>query len=309
MNTAVLFLVFNRPAPTARTFAAIRSARPARLYVAADGPRAERAGEADRCAEARRLATAIDWPCEVRTLFRERNLGCRRAVSEAISWFFREEPEGIIVEDDCLPRAEFFPFCSSLLEAYRDDQRIGAISGSPILTDAFSAPDDGAGHVFSRHFSIWGWASWRRAWDGYDPAVAFWPGIRDLHAATYGDPVYRRQTVALFDALHRGEIDTWDYQFVLHNLRHGRVAAVSRHRLVDNIGFGADATHTTSADAPIARLARSDGSGPAFPLRIPGHRIRDVAYERALERNVVRPLPERIRGRLGHLVRQILGRA
>src|SRR5688572_20906804 len=99
----VLFLVFNRPDTTARAFEAIRSARPARLYVAADGPRVGRAGEAERCAEARRIATAADWPCEIRTLFRDRNLGCRLGVSTAIDWFFEHEQEGIILEDDCVP--------------------------------------------------------------------------------------------------------------------------------------------------------------------------------------------------------------
>ena len=56
LDTAILFLVFNRPSITAQVFEAIRKARPPRLYVAADGPRAGRepAGEPRRqCAQAR----------------------------------------------------------------------------------------------------------------------------------------------------------------------------------------------------------------------------------------------------------------
>src|SRR5262245_16025697 len=99
-------MIFNRPDTTALIMQAIQSARPERFYIAADGPRGNRAGEAELCQEARRIATQVDWPCQVRTLFRDRNLGCRAAVSEAITWFFEHEPEGIILEDDCLPSAD-----------------------------------------------------------------------------------------------------------------------------------------------------------------------------------------------------------
>ena len=102
-NTAVLFLVFNRPDTTAQVFEAIRKAKPSRLYVAADGPRSAREGEAERVAKVREISTAVDWPCVLHTLFRNENLGCKYAVSDAISWFFRHEDKGIILEDDCLP--------------------------------------------------------------------------------------------------------------------------------------------------------------------------------------------------------------
>src|ERR1700722_3145211 len=108
MRSPVLFLVFNRPEPTAEVFAAIRAARPPRLYVAADGARPNRSGEAQRAEETRRVATAVDWPCEVKTLFRDRNLGCKQAVSQALDWFFECEPEGIVLEDDCVPDPSFF---------------------------------------------------------------------------------------------------------------------------------------------------------------------------------------------------------
>src|SRR5437660_281578 len=107
MRSATLFLVFNRPDTTSRVFETIRRARPPRLYVAADGPRSSRAGEQERCDAVRRIATSVDWPCELVTLFRKTNMGCKRAVSSAISWFFEHEEEGIVLEDDCLPDSTF----------------------------------------------------------------------------------------------------------------------------------------------------------------------------------------------------------
>ena len=78
LKTAVLFLIFNRPDTTKQVFKAIRQAKPPILYVAADGPRADKAGEAEKCEEVRRIAMRVDWDCDVKTLFRDKNLGYSR---------------------------------------------------------------------------------------------------------------------------------------------------------------------------------------------------------------------------------------
>src|SRR5689334_10050029 len=100
LNAPVLLLVFNRPETTRQVFEAIRQARPSRLYIGADGPRDDKPGEPGLCEDVRGIATSVDWPCKVRRLFREKNLGCGVAVGAAIDWFFEHEPEGIILEDD-----------------------------------------------------------------------------------------------------------------------------------------------------------------------------------------------------------------
>ena len=123
-TSPVLFLTFNRPDTTQQVFSEIRQAQPPRLYVAGDGPRPEQSNENEICEIVRSIATNVDWECEVKTLFQDQNLGCRLAVSQAITWFFENEPEGIILEDDCLPSQSFFWFCQELLNRYRDDTRI-----------------------------------------------------------------------------------------------------------------------------------------------------------------------------------------
>ena len=104
----ILFLVFNRPETTAIVFNVIREAKPSRLYVASDGPREDRENESVLVDAVRKISTTVDWPCEVMTLFRDNNLGCKQAVSGAISWFFDHEQEGIVLEDDCVPHPDFF---------------------------------------------------------------------------------------------------------------------------------------------------------------------------------------------------------
>ena len=98
LNTAVLFLIFNRPDTTQQVFEVIRKVKPPRLYIASDGPREDRAGELLKVEEAREVVASVDWPCEVRTLYQEENLGCKYAVSGAIDWFFENEEMGIVIE-------------------------------------------------------------------------------------------------------------------------------------------------------------------------------------------------------------------
>jgi hypothetical protein len=253
LKTPVLFLVFNRPAMTARVFEAIRQAKPPRLYVAADGPREGREGEVKRCEQVRKIATAVDWHCEVKTLFRDKNLGCKYAVSSAITWFFEQEEQGLILEDDCLPHPDFFSFCQELLNKYADDDRVMAITGDNFQN---GQKRGSASYYFSRFNHVWGWASWRRAWHYYDVELSFWPSWRDTSdwQTYWPDSVARRYWQSTFDHVAEGEIDTWDYQWTAAIWRLGGLTATPNVNLVSNIGFGPDSTHTASADSPLAAM-------------------------------------------------------
>lgn len=240
LTTPVLFLIFNRPDTTAIVFEAIRAARPPRLYVAADGARANRPAEAIKCRETRAIIEKVDWPCEVHTLFREENLGCKRAVSGAIRWFFDNEPEGIVLEDDCLPTTSFFRFCEEMLERYRDDQRIGQIAGTCFFEQQ-SFPNPTESYVFSRHGSIWGWASWRRAWNNYNVDLPDWQKMTEprwLNSAC-PDRTERSAAIRTGTRLLRGDIDTWDYQWTYTKLYYSLLSIVPTRNMILNIGWGA----------------------------------------------------------------------
>jgi hypothetical protein len=255
MRSAVLFLVFNRPETTGRVFEAIRAARPPRLYVAADGPRPGRPTEEEACRLVRQVATQVDWPCEVKTLFRERNLGCRKAVSNALAWFFEEEPEGIILEDDVLPAPTFFEYCDELLERYRDDERVSMIAGCNLVAEELDVDQS---YLFSNYCNIWGWATWRRMFAHYDVAIADWPSFRDrggLLQISGGNALFAGYWSRIFDAVHAGRIDTWDYQWTFACWSRGGLTVLPAVNQIENLGFGAGATHTR-AEAPgfIVRL-------------------------------------------------------
>ena len=212
LKAPVLFLIFNRPDTTRRIFDVIRQAKPERLFVAADGPRPERSGEAEKCAQTRSIIDEVDWDCQVKTLFREMNLGCRKAVSSGIDWFFDNVEEGIILEDDCLPGQSFFQYCQELLTYYINDTRVMQICGLNVLTKWNRS---GHSYFFSNYGPIWGWASWRRAWKHYDVNMKLWPEIKEKKL--YEDFCQNQEEadyrLNLYDKVYRGEIDTWDYQW------------------------------------------------------------------------------------------------
>lgn len=244
-DIAVLFLVFNRPDNTTMVFEAIRKAKPTRLYVAADGSRSGRENEVKLVAEVRRIATQVDWNCEVKTLFRERNLGCMIAVSTAISWFFQNEEMGIILEDDCVPSLEFFDFCAWGLSEYKAVKNIGLISGSNLIDYKKLNPEKYR-NGFSNYINIWGWATWRDRWEGYNPNLTLY----DISAMT---KIIKNQKIYYFwERLFWSTIfknvlvnrSTWDFQLQYLFFAKNYYSVYPSKNLIYNVGFDITATHT-----------------------------------------------------------------
>jgi hypothetical protein len=284
----------------------IENVRPSRLYFAVDGPRPDRAGEADAVRQVRELASKVHWDCEVRTLFRDRNLGCKLAVSEAISWFFSEVESGIILEDDCVAHPSFFPFAAELLEHYRDDERVMMVSG-----DNFQQGRKRGDHsyYFSRYTHIWGWATWRRAWSLYDHRMRAWPGLR---AGSWLRDMLKSDRAAdywtrVFDETHAERNTSWAYRWMFSAWSQNGLTVLPNVNLVSNIGFGDQATHTTGQHSPIAEL---ETTAIQFPLRHPPYVILDAMADRFTEEHLFSRLNvwRRAVGRLGRTLRPIRAR-
>ena len=283
MRSAVLFIVFNRPSTTERVFEAIRAARPPRLYISADGPRRNRPTDPERCKRVKEIVSAIDWECEAYFNFRSENLGCKRAVSSGITWFFDNESEGIILEDDVLPVPSFFEFCDEMLEYYRDESAVSMVSGSNLISSEHPVEDS---YFFTRYCHIWGWATWRRAWQHYELDMRSYPewlaaGGLEEHCRDWAARLYWRR---IFGATYRGEIDTWDYQWFFTCWKHRSLCAIPGNSLTLNIGFDGDATHTTG---PVPHyVTQSTHSEMSFPLRHPHSIDIDLVAEKVIDKSV-----------------------
>jgi hypothetical protein len=289
LKTPILFIVFNRPDTTQIVFNAIRNIRPLRLYVSADGPRPSVASDADRCAKTRKIIEQIDWECDVKTFFRDRNLGCGLGPSTAMNWFFEKEAEGIILEDDCLPSNSFFWFCEDLLERYRNDDRIMHIGGNNFL-DSWSNNSEYS-YYFSRSGHIWGWATWRRAWKLFDYNMSMYETVKqkghfDEFFLNWLEKFYRLRKFNATVA-KRGNIDWWDYQWDFARFINSGLAIVPSKNLVKNIGFGTDATHTTDKNSKSAGL---DSNDIDFPIKHPPFVIRDLEADKKYFSKLIREI-------------------
>jgi hypothetical protein len=255
MSAPVIYIFFNRPEVTRRTFGALCQLRPARLHLIADGPRADRPGEAARCRETRRLVEQmIDWECQVTRDYAETNLGCGRRLATGLTAAFAMLGEAIVLEDDILPHPDFFPFCDAMLAAHRDDPHIHSISGFQPLGRYAPARGPVVPSLFS---GIWGWASWQRAWQDYrfnlSEALAA-PGMREEIRAYLGNDFNCNAHLHDFDELGLGRVDTWDFQWSFALLAHRRVTLVSTVNLIQNLGFGVEATHTVNTEPYLQDL-------------------------------------------------------
>jgi hypothetical protein len=252
-RSAILFIIYNRPDLGLQVFEQIRKVKPPRLYVSADGPSPKRPNDLALCSEARNIVQLVDWDCEVKTLFRDENAGCKVAVSSAITWFFDQEEMGIILEDDCLPAISFFSFCDELLQKYQADTRISLISGCNLQ---HGRQHGNASYYFSNLTHVWGWASWRRVWQQYDGDVSGYNMEEINHQLRniFDEPLVVESWGKIFTALQKNEIDTWDYQFALINFLNNRISVIPNKNLIKNIGFRLDATHTGNAAGKNANL-------------------------------------------------------
>ena len=286
-QSPVALFLFQRPETTARVMDAIRAVRPRELYLVADGPRANVPEDAARCAQAREIALQVDWECAVKTHFAETNLGLRARVESGLNWLFEQVEEAIILEDDCIPDVTFFRFCDETLERFRDDARVFMISGN----DFKFGLDAQNSYTFSRYPLIWGWATWRRAWLKNDATMQTFP--RALRSNRLGEMLGDTRAAQYWAFTlheHFRTRTTWDYTWLWSIWENDGLCVHPNTNLVENAGFGADATHTRDSENLFAEMLKSHMD---FPLQHPPRvernaesdaLIEDIAFSGSLRR-------------------------
>lgn len=284
-QTPILFMIFNRPDTTARVFEAIRKIRPAKLYIAADGPRFDRKGEAERCDGARKATENVDWTCEVKLLFQEKNLGGKKGPTTALDWFFENEEEGIILEHDCLPSEDFFRFCEELLEKYRNTDKVKMISGDNFQ---FGKKYGDASYYFSHFPHIWGWATWRRVWREYDGDMRTYFNFKKNNkiAQIFKKRRVQKYWLNLFDKLYHNKLDVWDGQVAYTIYDHDGVVVLPNVNLVSNIGFSEEATHTKDPNDVLSNIPTEKIGTIIHPSLIIVNSEADSSYSAFLVKNI-----------------------
>ncbi len=273
LDVPVLFCIFNRPELTRQVFARIRAAQPKMLLVVSDAARDDREDEDDQVAQARAVIAGVDWECEVKTNFADQNMGCKARIATGISWAFEHAEELIILEDDCLPDPTFFSYCAELLTRFRDQPEVMMISGNNFQPTSRTE----ASYYFSHWTHIWGWATWKRAWQHFDADVSDWPQRKpnNFFADIFPSATDQQHWQQVMDNQHAGLIDTWDFPWTYACWKSKGLTVLPDQNLVKNIGFGIDATHTTDAESRLAGLPTYPMLEITHPARIKRHEVAD----------------------------------
>lgn len=275
-KTPILLIIFRRKDVALKCLERIRKVLPTKLYIAGDGARANVVGEQESVEATRKaVLDAIDWPCEVNTLFQTENLGCSKGVITAINWLFTNEEQGIILEDDCLMQGSFFPFVEELLERYKNDERIGMIDGANYIKDIV-IPDS---YGFSRYKATNGWATWRRAWKNMDINM-------DWRKTPYANSIianmgYRSRDIKYWkyriNVVDHNDVSAWDWQWYFTLAAHNQLGIYPCCSLQSNLGFGEGATHTSGGKTPEYYFTDKEIE---FPLRHPKYVVPYTPFEK-----------------------------
>jgi hypothetical protein len=275
--------VFNRLKPTKIVFKEIASCKPSKLYIASDGVRKSNLEDEKNVLKVRDyIINNINWDCEVKTLFRENNLGCKYAVSSAIDWFFDNEKMGIILEDDCLPSQSFFYYCKEMLVRYENDLRFWHINGSQ-FQDGIKRGEDS--YYLSKFPHIWGWATWSNRWKYYDVEMKNYDFFikEKIMNNIFNDEVSRNYWSDIFLRGYQGRTDAWDYQWAYTCFLNSGISVTPNVNLIENIGFGADATHTFNMTSKLANIKSHNIS---FPLSHPKFLIINDEADNYVKKNI-----------------------
>lgn len=275
IKTPILLIIFNRPQYTEKVLAAIKQAKPQKLYVVADGAR--NAEEWGKCNTTRQIIDTIDWDCKVYKNYSETNMGCKQRVSTGISWVFEHEEHAIILEDDCLPDITFFQFAEDMLSRYDTDDRIMMVSGSNPV-DTYIINDS---YAFSRYFSIWGWATWKRAWGKYDPLMKEWPALKEGRQlkSFYVHKEFLKYIETLFDNVFAERTNSWATRWFYSCLFNNGLTIVPKSNLVSNIGTEGTNTPGKNNNVPIEPIDMTDIREPR--LVFPDHNYENAFFDRS----------------------------
>lgn len=248
----ILFLAYNRPSETKRSFQHIEKIRPTKLYVSLDGPKEGDSEDIVKCKQVEEIVKQIKWPCEVRYLKQEENLGCRAGVNTALNWFFTNEEMGVIIEDDILVSVNCFNFICTMLKTYENDSNIMLVTGCNNLNTYKSKHS----FHFSRIGSVWGWGSWRKAWETHDPEMKNWPDIKKSKILFKKlPPEQARHRERTGDLVYSGQISSWSYPFTITRIINDGYSIVPSKNLIVNIGFNENATHTKTSNSVFEKLS------------------------------------------------------
>lgn len=237
----IALFVYARPDHLRRTLEALRAnpeARDTLLYVFADG--AKEGAAASKVQEVRRLLSDISGFNSVHVTLRDQNCGLAGNLTSGISEVLGRHDSVIVIEDDILVSRHFLRFMNEALALYRDEPRVGSISGY-----CYPLQGELPETFFVRGADCWGWATWRDRWRVYNP------NGRELLAELRRRKLTRKfdfdNTMSLTNMLKeqiKGKVNSWAIRWHASCFLDDLLILYPARSLVQNIGHDGTGTHS-----------------------------------------------------------------
>lgn len=287
IDVPVLLIFFARPEQFSKVFEQVRIARPSKLYLYQDGPRSNRPDDIKNIKKCREIAGKIDWECEVKKLYQDKNVGCDPSEFIAQKWMFETEEMGIILEDDDVPSQSFFPFAKELLIKYKDDQRINMICA---MNNTGVTENINESYFFSMRGSIWGWASWKRVIDKWDGSYSLLNDKNFMQLLKYrfeSEEIYNNFVKTCHNHRSSGKAH-YESINALCMFANNSLNIIPKYNMMTNIGIGENGTHASDDIRKLpkgtAQMMHMKRYEIEFPLTHPTYVIQNKEFELKLNR-------------------------
>ncbi|WP_380906595.1 glycosyltransferase [Sphingobacterium suaedae] len=255
MLAPIVLFVYNRPKHTRRTLAALEKnilAKDSLLFIVSDGPK-----NADAVEAVNQVRSIIREPWEfkhITILERTRNWGLAENVIDGVTKVIQEHEQVIVFEDDLETSPYALTYFNDALMRYAQEERVMEISG---YMYPVQHPKRLPKTFFFRVANSWGWATWKRAWDKFNP---------DIHELTKD---FKRKDIRNFSVdgtenfwkqvkeYRAGKINSWAIRWYLSIFKEQGLVLYPRESMVQNIGTDGSGTHSDVDDVYRVELAQS----------------------------------------------------
>ena len=233
-KTPVVFICYNRPLVTKKTFGQIRKLKPKKLFLIMDGPKIKNNSDLINCKKVQKIISKINWDCEVYKNFSKINVGLKTRIVSGLNWVFSKVDKAIILEDDCYAEQDFFYFCENLLNYYKRNKKISIVTGNNFEENTINL----SSYYFSKYSHIWGWATWKRTWKLYRDNNEEISKFINSEAFRKFCPIQDEQKywIKMLKQIKKGQLQSWAYYFLLNIWKYKGLTVTPNYNLVENLG-------------------------------------------------------------------------
>jgi len=163
----IVLFVYNRPWHTQQTIAALQKnqlALESELIIFSDGAKTDT--DSTKLLELRSFLKTITGFKKITIIERKTNLGLANSIITGLTEIVNQYEKVIVLEDDIVASKGFLKYMNEALNLYYNESQVGCIHAWNYELHLSTYNES---TFFLRGADCWGWATWKRAWDEFNP--------------------------------------------------------------------------------------------------------------------------------------------